>query len=154
MQDGEGVEAVSRGHRQERQSEARLRAGWWQREGVQAGQVSATKLRRFAHGLCGSRRARWRCLGSAGEGDASSIGAPDQRVSFEGSYLPFPKNDAERAKTGDPRKSIAERYANAADYSAQYEVAVDKLIKGRFILPEDKGAILKRGEQEWAEATK
>jgi hypothetical protein len=31
---------------------------------------------------------------------------------------------------------------------------VDKLIKGRFILPEDKGAILKRGEQEWAEATK
>jgi predicted amino acid-binding ACT domain protein len=52
------VEAVSRGHRQERQGEARLRAGWWQREGVQAGQVSATKLRRFAHGLCGSRRAR------------------------------------------------------------------------------------------------
>ena len=77
-----------------------------------------------------------------------SIGAPDQRVAFEGSYLPFPKNAAEREKTGDPRKSIAERYANPGDYSARYQVAVDELIKQRFILPEDRVAVLKRGEQE------
>jgi hypothetical protein len=83
----------------------------------------------------------------------ASIGAPDQRVAFQGSYLPFPKNSAEREKTGDPRKSIAERYANARDYIAQYQVAVDSLIKMRFILPEDRAAVLKRGEQEWDGAT-
>ena len=83
-----------------------------------------------------------------------SIGAPDQRVAFEGSYLPFPRNAAEREKTGDPRKSIAERYANASDYGARYQAVVDDLIKKRFILPEDRAAVLKRGEQEWDEATK
>jgi hypothetical protein len=83
----------------------------------------------------------------------ASIGAPDQRVAFEGSYLPFPKNAEEREKTGDPRKSIAERYASGDDYAARYAAAVDELIKGRFILGQDRGALLKRGEQEWVEAT-
>ena len=46
-----------------------------------------------------------------------SIGAPDQRVSFEASYLPFPKTAADRQKTGDPRKSIAERYARSRGLS-------------------------------------
>ena len=45
-----------------------------------------------------------------------SIGAPEQRVSFEGSYLPFPRTAAERQKTGDPRRAIAERYASREDY--------------------------------------
>lgn len=83
-----------------------------------------------------------------------SIGAPNQRVAFLGSYLPFPKTAAEREKTGDPRKSIAERYASAEDYSARYRIAVDDLVKQRWILPEDRSVLLLRGEQEWAEATK
>ena len=49
-----------------------------------------------------------------------SIGAPDQRVAFEASYLPFPKTAAERQKTGDPRKSIAERYSDRDDYLSKY----------------------------------
>ena len=83
-----------------------------------------------------------------------SIGAPDQRVSFEASYLPFPKTADERHKTGDPRKSIAERYSDREDYVTQYKNAVDDLVKQRWILPEDRAALLHRGEQEWAEATK
>jgi Alpha/beta hydrolase domain len=83
-----------------------------------------------------------------------SIGAPDQRVSFEGSYLPFPRTAAECVKTGDPRKSIAERYRDRADYLTRYKDAVDKLIKERWILAEDRAAVLKCGEQEWSEATK
>jgi hypothetical protein len=39
-----------------------------------------------------------------------SIGAPDQRVSFLGSYIPFAKTAAERQRAGDPRLSLAERY--------------------------------------------
>jgi hypothetical protein len=78
-----------------------------------------------------------------------SIGAPEQRVAFEGSYLPFARTAAERA--GDPRKSIAERYANREDYLTRYQAAVDDLVRQRWILPEDRAALIHRGEQEWAE---
>jgi Alpha/beta hydrolase domain len=84
----------------------------------------------------------------------ASIGAPDQRVSFEASYLPFPKTVAERQKTGDPRKSIAERYANREDYLARCGRALDELVKQRRILAEDRPAHLHRAEQEWDEAAK
>ena len=83
-----------------------------------------------------------------------SIGAPDQRVSFEDSYILFPKTAAEREKTGDPRNSIAERYSNREDYMARYTQAVDDLVKQRWILPEDRGAVVHRGELEWDEASK
>ena len=83
-----------------------------------------------------------------------SIGAPDQRVSFEASYLPFPTTAAEREKTGDPRKAIAERYASRDDYLTRYKNAVDDLVKQRWILPEDREALVNRGEQEWSEVTK
>ena len=81
-----------------------------------------------------------------------SIGAPDQRVSFEGSYLPFPRTAAERRRTGDPRRSIAERYASRADYMERYRSAVDELVRERWILPEDGAALEQRGEEAWAVA--
>jgi hypothetical protein len=83
-----------------------------------------------------------------------SIDAPDQRVPFEASYLPFPRTVAERQTTGDPRKSIAERYQNREDYLARYTAAVDDLVQQRWILPEDRAALIHRGEQEWSEITK
>ena len=83
-----------------------------------------------------------------------SIGAPDQRVSFEVSYLPFPKTADERKKAHDPRKSIAERYPDRKNYLALYRNAVNSLVKQRWILDEDREALLQRGEQDWAEATK
>ena len=83
-----------------------------------------------------------------------SIGAPDQRLPFETSYIPFPKTAADRQKTADPRKSIAERYSDRNDYMTKYTRAVDELIKERWILQEDRSAFLQRAEQEWQEATK
>jgi hypothetical protein len=83
-----------------------------------------------------------------------SIGAPDQRVAFEVSYLPFPKTLTERQKTGDSRKSIAERYKDRGEYMTRYNSAVDELIKSHWILPEDREALVHRGEQEWADATR
>lgn len=83
-----------------------------------------------------------------------SIGAPDQRVSFEASYLPFPHTPAERKKSGDPRKSIAERYSSRDDYLARFTRALDALIQQRWIIPEDRPALLSRAEQEWALATR
>jgi len=84
---------------------------------------------------------------------SAAIGAPDQRVSFEGSYLPFPRTAAERQKTGDPRKSIAERYRDREDYLTRYGHAIDELVKERWILPEDRETLRQRGEEEWSVAT-
>jgi Alpha/beta hydrolase domain len=83
-----------------------------------------------------------------------SIGAADQRVSFEGSYLPFPKTAVERQENGDPRPSIAERYNSREDYVNRFTRAVDELVKERWIIPEDRDALIHRGEAEWDEATK
>lgn len=82
-----------------------------------------------------------------------SIGAPDQRLPFEGSFIAFAKTADERTKAGDPRKSVAERYADHKEYSIRYKAAVDDLVKQRWILPEDVSALVERGEQEWAYGT-
>jgi Alpha/beta hydrolase domain len=82
------------------------------------------------------------------------IGAPEQRVAFEGSYLPFPKTSAEREKTADPRLSVADRYSSREDYLSRYEKEVDALVKERWILKEDRAALLERGRAEWDEAMK
>jgi Alpha/beta hydrolase domain len=83
-----------------------------------------------------------------------SIGAPAQRISFEGSYLPFPKTAAERNKSGDPRQSISERYTSREDYLSHYSRALDELVKQHWILEEDRSLLVHRGGEEWDEATK
>ena len=83
-----------------------------------------------------------------------SIGAPSQRVSFEASYIAFPRTAEERKQSGDPRRSIAERYQGEDDYVARYTRALDSLIGQRWILPEDRGALLERAKREWEFATK
>lgn len=83
-----------------------------------------------------------------------SIGAPGRRVAFEGSCLPFPRTREDRLARADPRPSIAERYRGREDYLARYAKAVDELVKQRWILAEDREALLRRGGQEWEEATR
>ncbi len=83
-----------------------------------------------------------------------SIGAPTERVSFEASEILFPKTAADRERTHDPRKSIAERYASRDEYLRLYASAVGALVKQRWILEEDREQLMHRGEQEWDEATK
>jgi len=78
-----------------------------------------------------------------------SIGAPEQRVSFLGSWIPLAKTAEERKKSGDPRPSIAECYASQAEYMGKFEQAAKKLIEQRFLLQEDLPAILERGKLEW-----
>lgn len=83
-----------------------------------------------------------------------SIGAPAERVSFEGSWIPFAKTAEARKRAGDPRPSIAERYASEQDYLDRYARAVDSLVSARWILPEDRAAMVARAREEWAEATR
>jgi hypothetical protein len=78
-----------------------------------------------------------------------SIGAPNQRVSFEGSFIPFAKNAAARVQVGDLRQSIAERYKSKYDYLERYARALDTLIRDRFVLSEDRSVLLQSGSDEW-----
>jgi hypothetical protein len=78
-----------------------------------------------------------------------SIGAPDQRVSFLGSYIPFAKTAAERQRAGDPRLSLAERYNGREDYLKRYQQAAEQLVKERWLLQEDVPAVMERGAKEW-----
>jgi Alpha/beta hydrolase domain len=84
----------------------------------------------------------------------ASIGAPDQRVSFEGSYLPFATTAEQRERTGDPRKAIIERYSGREQYLKEYGRALDELIRQKYVLEEDRRVLMQLGEQEWDFATK
>ncbi len=80
-----------------------------------------------------------------------SIGLGDLRLSFYGSFIPFAKTTAEREKSGDPRLSVAERYASRDEYMGKFTEAAMKLVRDRFLLREDLPALLERGEREWKE---
>jgi hypothetical protein len=81
------------------------------------------------------------------------MGMAGYTVPFVGSYIPFAKTAAERQRSGDPRLSIEERYSGVDDYLRLYREATEKLVKERFILPQDVPAILERGKAEWTFAT-
>ncbi|MCP5109797.1 MAG: hypothetical protein GY953_03060, partial [bacterium] len=44
------------------------------------------------------------------------VGAPDELYSMVGSYIPFARTKAEREKSGDPRRSVEERFSSRDDY--------------------------------------
>ncbi len=83
-----------------------------------------------------------------------SIGAAGERVAFEGSYIAFAKTATEREAAHDPRRSIAERYASRDDYLTRYRAAADALVAQRWLLEEDRAALLQRGQDEWNVATR
>jgi len=83
-----------------------------------------------------------------------SIGAPGERVAFEGSWFPFAHTAAERSRSGDPRPSIEERYPSREAYLERYTRALDDLIRQRWILAEDRTALLEIAARDWAEATR
>jgi len=61
-------------------------------------------------------------------------------------YLPFAKTKAERLASGDPRKSLEERYKTHDKYVKEVEKAADKLLNERFLLQEDVDRIVAAAE--------
>jgi hypothetical protein len=84
---------------------------------------------------------------------APALGMPGYTIPFVGSYIPFPKTAEERQRSHDPRLSIAERYPSMDEYMRLYREAAEKLVRDRFLLPEDVPAVLDRGKKEWIYAT-
>ena len=68
---------------------------------------------------------------------------------FYGSIFPFARTKEERERTRDPRPSVAERYASREEYVKRAETAADELIAGRFLLPQDRAAVVERAARLW-----
>lgn len=67
---------------------------------------------------------------------AAAFGGPDGCES-SGQWIPFATTEAERLATGDPRKSLEERYEDHDGYVREVTKAAEKLLKKRFLLPDD-----------------
>jgi hypothetical protein len=56
---------------------------------------------------------------------------------FTGSTIPLADSPEERIATGDPRRSILERYPDSAAYAAAIRAAAERLVEQRLMLAED-----------------
>ena len=56
-----------------------------------------------------------------------------------GQYIPLPKTKAERMATGDPRRSVEERYRSFGEYHGKVRHAIDDMVEDRLLLCEDAG---------------
>ena len=56
---------------------------------------------------------------------------------FTGSYIPFPESPEERKATGDPRRSVLERYGDTTGYLKTIEKAARQLVAEGFMVEED-----------------
>ena len=65
------------------------------------------------------------------------IGGAEQLLYFAGATLPFAKTRAARARSGDPRPSIEERYASREAYLERVRKAALELVAARYLLEED-----------------
>ncbi len=66
-----------------------------------------------------------------------------------GSTLPFPITREARETSGDPRPSIAERYASQAAYVEEVQKAAERLIQERYMLTEDLEELLEQAAQHY-----
>jgi hypothetical protein len=80
---------------------------------------------------------------------AAETGAGGDLMSMMGSTLPFALTQAERERSGDPRRSIAERYASKAAYLERVRDATRELIRSRYVLAEDLEPIVDRASRVW-----
>jgi hypothetical protein len=62
---------------------------------------------------------------------------PGEGCISSGSTIPFAKTAADRAASGDPRPSLAERYSSKADYVSKVQAAAQALADQRLLLQED-----------------
>jgi hypothetical protein len=69
----------------------------------------------------------------------------DEFCNLQGSYWPFAKTAAERG--ADPRPSLQERYGSHAVYVSKVEEAARKLVRKRFLLPEDARRVVDEARQ-------
>ena len=81
-----------------------------------------------------------------------TVGGSDQLVSLAGSAVPLAKTKAERDASGDPRRSIAERYSSRTQYLEKVRAAAAALVGAGYLLADDVPQVIKRSEEQWDRA--
>jgi hypothetical protein len=75
--------------------------------------------------------------------------APDRLVSFAGTFVPLPRTPEERKATGDSRPSIRQLYATRPQFLELVDAAAARLVRQRFMLPEDTKVARDRMTATW-----
>ena len=79
----------------------------------------------------------------------AASGPTDMLATFTGSFIPFPRTNAEREATRDPRLSIEERYGSREEYLGKVALAAAQLIDEGYLLDVDLPAIVKEAGEHW-----
>lgn len=77
------------------------------------------------------------------------VGAPRILLAMQGAHIPLPATRADREGAGDPRRSVAERYASRDDYLARIRDAAAALARQRYVLDEDVPRLVERAGRQW-----
>ncbi len=75
------------------------------------------------------------------------VGGSDQIMDILGlfgSTIPFPATEADRKSSGDPRRSIEERYGSKGEYLDRVRGAAGELVARRFLLEEDVEEVVRQ----------
>lgn len=75
--------------------------------------------------------------------------ARDRLASFQGTFVPLPSTEAERARRRDPRPSVERLYGGRERFLERVDGAARELVEGRFLLPEDVPAARQRMAATW-----
>ncbi len=76
-------------------------------------------------------------------------GPAHELSSMQGSYIPFPLTRAARESSGDPRRSIEERYGSRAQYLGLVSGAALEQIAQGYLLPEDMAGVVEQAGRHW-----
>ena len=74
----------------------------------------------------------------------AATGAPERLARYDGSFLPFERDENERLAGGDPRLSIKERYPTRDAYTKAYAAATLALAEKKLILGSDINPMIER----------
>ena len=77
------------------------------------------------------------------------IGSPAELYSMVGSFIPFPGTRGERLQTGDPRLSIAERYAGREAYLERIRTEAGRLARQGYLIGSDVPRITRQAAGLW-----
>ena len=75
--------------------------------------------------------------------------ASDRLASFVGTFVPLPRREADRVRSGDPRPSVERLYESREVFLSRVDSAAAELVAQRFMLPEDASAAHTRMAATW-----
>ena len=73
---------------------------------------------------------------------AEAAGFPWATGRWDGSFVPFPRTEAERRLFADPRPSLDARYTDRIDYESKLRVAATKVVRDGFLREDEVDALV------------